>query len=81
MSTTVHIPEKLLRSVDARAKHLKISRNKFVLKALERALSDRSEWSPKFLASVQEPVEGAELLDDVLRHIVSSRRSKKAPVL
>lgn len=79
MATTVHIPDKLLRSVDRRAKHLKISRNRFVVRALEKALEDRSEWSEGFLAALEQPVNTNELVDEMLGHITRSRRSKKAP--
>jgi hypothetical protein len=46
----VHIPDALLKSVDRRAKALGISRNRFVVRALEQAVSVRPDWSPKFYA-------------------------------
>ena len=77
MPTTVHIPEALLKSIDARAKHLNISRNRFVVRALEQAVAARSEWSPQFVAALGEAVEGAELVDEMLTHIEDARRSRK----
>jgi hypothetical protein len=49
MPTTVHIPPALLKSVDRRANALGVSRNRLIVKALERAVSDRVTWAPEFL--------------------------------
>lgn len=81
MATTVHISPELLRSVDSRAKALKISRNRFVVHALEQALADRSEWSPAFLDAIKSTFPGTAAVDDMLGHIKQARRSKKAPQL
>jgi metal-responsive CopG/Arc/MetJ family transcriptional regulator len=77
MPTTVHIPATLLKSVDRRAKALGVSRNRLIVRALERAVSERVEWAPEFLErlrSVDDDTVRAvdELLDDV-KH---ARRSK-----
>ncbi len=54
VSTTVHIPDPLLKSVDRRAKALGISRNRLVVRALEEAVSVRSGWAPEFLQRLRD---------------------------
>ena len=49
MPTTVHIPPALLKSVDRRAKALGVSRNRLIVRALERAVTERDRWAPEFL--------------------------------
>lgn len=79
MATTVHIPSDLLLAVDQRAKRLKLSRNRFVVEALKKALAERSEWSPGFIESISEPFAHVDVLDDMSHAIRRSRTTKKAP--
>jgi metal-responsive CopG/Arc/MetJ family transcriptional regulator len=79
MATSVHIPEALLRAVDRRAQALRISRNKLILKALEREVQEDPGWSEGFferLASSDAALEQA--AGEMLTHIRANRRSKKA---
>jgi len=81
MPTTVHIPAALLKSVDRRAKALGLSRNRLIIRALERAVSDRSGWAPEFLEklrSVEQETQTAvnELLADV-KHAQHSKPPQK----
>jgi hypothetical protein len=48
MPTSVHIPDKLLKQADQRAKALGISRNRLIVRALERELQEGSDWSVGF---------------------------------
>lgn len=48
MATSVHIPQPLLEAVDRKARALKMSRNRLIVRALERELTQRSDWSPGF---------------------------------
>ena len=80
MATTVHIPEEILRKVNARAQALNLSRNRFIVNTLEKALDDHGAWSPEFL----EFLRGAPPLDSgdgFLDSIIANRRSKARPVL
>jgi predicted transcriptional regulator len=80
MATSVHLPKPLLDAVDRRARALKISRNRLIVKALERELADTSEWSSGFferLAATDEPMRVA--VDEMLGE-VRSRRSSKEPL-
>lgn len=77
MPTTVHIPAALLKSVDRRAKALGVSRNRLIVKALERALSDRVEWPPEFLEKLRNVDDDTvEAVDELLKDVKQARRSK-----
>ena len=79
MATSVHIPKVLLDAVDRRAQALRISRNRLILKALERELQEDPGWSAGFferLASPDAALAGA--AEEMLDHIRRNRRSKKA---
>jgi metal-responsive CopG/Arc/MetJ family transcriptional regulator len=76
--TSVHIPKPLLVAVDRRARALKISRNRLIVQALEREVTEGSNWSPDFfsrLESVEKGVEDA--ADEMLKTIQNERRSKR----
>jgi metal-responsive CopG/Arc/MetJ family transcriptional regulator len=77
MPTTVHIPAALLKSVDRRAKALGVSRNRLIVRALERAVSDRDEWAPEFLEKLRTVGdETVAAVDDLLKDVKQARRSK-----
>jgi predicted transcriptional regulator len=80
MATTVHIPDELLEKLDERAQAMKMTRNRYIVEALRKALRDESAWSPVFLESLDrlEPIEG---VDELEKAIVSSRTRKRAPRL
>ena len=82
MPTTVHIPAALLKSVDRRAKALGVSRNRLIVRALERAISERTEWSPEFLDRLRITDEAtARDVDQLLADVKRARRSKRPPDL
>jgi hypothetical protein len=60
-----------------RAKEAGISRNRFILQALERAVEEQDSWDPAFFARLQRigPDE-AKAVDEMLVDIMASRRSK-----
>ncbi len=78
MPTSVHIPKPLLVAVDRRARALKISRNRLIVQALEREVTEGANWSSDFFEQLEsttpEVEEGAE---DMLKEIRARRRSKK----
>lgn len=77
MPTTVHIPVHLLKSVDRRAKALGVSRNRLIIRALERAVSERAGWAPEFLEQLRKvDVETVAAVDDLLTSVRRARRSK-----
>lgn len=81
VSTTIHVPNELLASVDRRAKQLGLSRNRYILRALERAVEEETAWSPELrreLATASEDLEGRLALDE-LRAAVTAGRTRKPP--
>jgi metal-responsive CopG/Arc/MetJ family transcriptional regulator len=82
MPTTVHIPVALLHSVDRRAKALGVSRNRLIVRALERAVSERSGWAPEFFEKLRSVDPGtATAVDELLADIRQARRSKQPRAL
>ena len=78
MPTSVHIPKPLLDAVDRRAKALNISRNRLIVKALERELSQPSDWSPGFFERLSVVGEGtAKAVQNLRVAVRAARRSKK----
>lgn len=77
MPTTIHIPSALLKSVDQRAKALGLSRNRLIVRALERVVSERSTWAPEFLERLRS-VDHATVaaVDELLADVKQARRSK-----
>jgi metal-responsive CopG/Arc/MetJ family transcriptional regulator len=78
MPTTVHIPPALLKSVDRRAKALGVSRNRLIVRALERAVNERPAWAPEFLEKLRTvDRETARAVDRLLTDVKQARRSKR----
>jgi hypothetical protein len=75
----VHIPDPLLKSVDRRARALGISRNRFVVGALEQAVSAREGWSPEFLQQLRRVDRATRTAVDELRASVTQSRRSKEP--
>jgi metal-responsive CopG/Arc/MetJ family transcriptional regulator len=77
MPTTVHIPATLLKSVDRRAKALGVSRNRLIVRALERAVRERADWAPEFLEKLRSvDHETVTAVDELLADVKRARRSK-----
>lgn len=78
MATSVHIPKPLLVAVDRKARALKISRNRLIVQALEREVTQGSEWSPDFFERLESPDAGVEdAAEEMLKVIRGQKRSKK----
>jgi len=77
-STTVHFPDDILDAIDARARAEGLSRNRFITRALRRALDATETWPPGFLATLREsPAAGdAEAVERMLAAILARRSSK-----
>jgi ribbon-helix-helix CopG family protein len=82
MATSVHIPKPLLEAVDRRARALHVSRNRLIIRALEREMKQGADWSPGFFERLG-PVDEAtsKEVDDMLAAIRAARRSKPLPRL
>ncbi len=77
MLTSVHIPSHLLKQTDQRAHALGISRNRLIIRALERELATSPDWSPGFFdrlrATDNDLFEAVEEMHSALKR---DRRSK-----
>jgi hypothetical protein len=79
MPTSVHIPKPLLSVVDRKARALKVSRNRFIVQALEREVNQGHDWSPGFFSRLERPEPGIDAaVEEMSGTIRSQRRSKKA---
>ena len=77
MPTSLHIPKHLLDAIDRKARALNISRNRLILRAVGRELSQSREWSPEFFARLRRTDDRLERdVDEMLQHVRSARRSK-----
>ena len=76
MPTSVHIPKPLLDAVDRKARTLRLSRNRLIIRALERELEEDLDWSPGFFDRLS-PVDKATAaaVDEMLSAIQAGRRS------
>ena len=81
MPTTIHLPSPLLATLDRRARDLGISRNRYIVEALERSLEKETSWSRRFVdelkAAGTDEEARAEL--ETMRSVIASRRTRKAP--
>jgi metal-responsive CopG/Arc/MetJ family transcriptional regulator len=77
MATSVHIPTPLLEAVDRKARALKMSRNRLILRALERELTQESDWSPGFFEQLSAAdSETVAAVDELLSSVRQARKSK-----
>ena len=82
MPTSVHIPRHILEAVDRRARRLKVSRNRLIVRALEREISVESEWTPDFFDRLARVVPGdAAAVDELTDAIMDARTRKRPPRL
>lgn len=84
MSTTIHVSNELLAAVDRRAKDLRLTRNRYIVQALERSLRSETAWSPAFVEELRAAGRDPELqrtLADMRAAITANRMSKGPPEL
>ena len=79
MATSVHIPKPLLAAVDRKARELRISRNRLIVRALEREVND-GEWSPTFLERLMDTDQQLEAAVDEMSTAIRHGRRSKSPV-
>lgn len=84
MSTTVHLPADLLAIIDRRAHGLGMSRNRYIVRALERAVATEARWSARLvaeLAAAGADSEGRQALVELRAAIAANRTRKEPPTL
>ena len=82
MATTIHVPPELLARIDRRAKELGVSRNRFIVRALEKLIDEETRWSQRFLETLVEAAEdneGQAAVSEMMRK-VAARRTRKTAV-
>lgn len=83
-NTSVHLPDDLLERLDRAARRRRVSRNRLIVEACERALEEeRGAWPPGYFSERRfEKGELEALRADFghwMRAITSTRRSVKRP--
>jgi hypothetical protein len=82
MRVRVDIPQSILDATARRARALCISRNRLIVRALERELAVTGDWTPGFLEALTTVDDAtARVLDATIRAVRARRRSKHAPAL
>lgn len=84
MPTTIHVPDALLSAVDRHARELGMSRNRFIVRALERAIEEETSWSPAFLEELEKARkdrDSHETVERMAKEIAARRTRKKPPRL
>ncbi len=84
MATTVHLPQQLLQTVDERASELSMSRNRYIILALEKAITEQTDWSSDFLDELvvaADDKQSQQLLMEMTEAIRSHRSRKAHPEL
>jgi hypothetical protein len=74
MPTTVHVPPHLLERVDTRA--LGVSRNRFIVEALEQRLGTKDVWPAELVSMLEHPV-SARAADELERSMAVVRRQRE----
>ncbi|MBY0398758.1 ribbon-helix-helix domain-containing protein [Myxococcota bacterium] len=78
-TTSIRLPEELVEALDERAAALGVTRSQLIIAAVERALEDRSAWSPAFLKAIGEPrPELVEAVDEMIGAIRERRSRSEA---
>jgi hypothetical protein len=82
MPTSIHIPKVLLQAVDRRARALKLSRNRFIVRTLERELGESKEWSPGFFELLRNVGgKNKKTIEEMTAAIAAGRTRKRPPSL
>lgn len=82
MPISIHLPDPLLRRVDARARNMGLSRSSYIATILERELAAGGGWSDGFFDRLrdldeEEARDAAEAMSDITRR----RSRQRAPTL
>ena len=81
-TTSVRLPDDLIEALDRRAEAFGLTRSQLIVRAVEKAIAESSEWSPKFLDAIGAPRPALDAAVDELMDAITSRRSRsEAPDL
>ena len=77
MPTSIHISKPLLDAVNRQARKLRVSRNRFIVQALEKQLATGASWSPGFFDRLERvQPQDAQAVDEMLDAIRAGRTRK-----
>ena len=81
MPTTIHLSPELLNAVDRTARGLAMSRNRYIVRALERAVQTETGWSADFVERLEAARADPEIqrAADEMRAAIEANRMSKAP--
>ena len=81
MVTQVHLPTDLLQSIDERAQELGISRNRYIVRALKKAVAEETTWSNEFLTMLDTAPHDKQTHHEIDRMVetLSEGRTTKSP--
>jgi predicted DNA-binding protein len=81
-TTSIRFPEELAERLDRRAAAEGVTRSELVIRAVESALADQSNWSRAFLEAVRSPRPALDdAVDDMMNAIRARRSRSEAPAL
>jgi predicted transcriptional regulator len=75
-TTSIRLPEELVDALDRRAAAQGRTRSQLIIQAVEQALAEPSDWSPRFLKAISAPRPELEKAVDELMQAIRSRRSR-----
>ena len=75
-TTSIRLPEELVDALDRRAAAQGLTRSQLIIQAVEQALAEPSDWSPRFLKAISAPRPELEKAVDELMQAIRSRRSR-----
>ena len=79
-SAAAHSIPSVLDQLDARAEARGVSRNRLIIEAVSAALAAGDEWSPEFLAALNEPLSTADSAVLVeMTAAIAARRTRSSP--
>lgn len=79
-TTSIRLPEELVEALDERAAALGVTRSQLIIAAVERALEERSSWSPGFLKAIGSPRPDLDRAVDEMMGAILERRSRSDAV-
>jgi predicted transcriptional regulator len=78
-ATSIQLPKPLLEAVDRRARALRVSRERVIVRALERELAAPEEWSSGFFEALAQVDEGRGLVEAVASPAASASPTRAKP--
>lgn len=73
---SIRLPAQLIDAVDTAAAARGVTRSQFIVRALNRALAERTTWSPEFLKAIGTPRHDLSESVDTMMDVIRSHRSR-----